>query len=271
MKLVEVANACFNRYYPAKLPEFVYHYTNASGVHGILTSKSLWATRFEFLNDRSEYSYGQLLLRDLLQERRDEAGVELSRVWKSGYEDFPKRFPHYIASTCRDGDSVGQWRGYASLHDGYAIALSLKRLMKKPNLIVCPILYSRADQIAVLNEILDVATKEYEVSEESQRATSVSIALSVFSGALRSLKDFSFRSEEEWRLVADNETSTERFRVVGGQIVPYVEIPLVPGDIDHIIQGPGNFRLANRDAIERLASSCGFDGVTVRTSAVPIG
>jgi hypothetical protein len=32
------------------IPELLFHYTNAKGLHGILSSKTLWATGFQFLN-----------------------------------------------------------------------------------------------------------------------------------------------------------------------------------------------------------------------------
>lgn len=99
-------------------------------------------------------------------------------------------YPHYVASTCEDGDSVSQ----------------LKLL---------PLLYS-----------------------DAQQKTS---------------------------------SAPEKFRVVGGQIVPYVEIPLDPRDIDHIVQGPESYREASGAAISRFASSHGFNGVTVKPSQVPIG
>jgi hypothetical protein len=40
----------------------LYHYTNWDGVLGILTTKSLWATHYRFLNDSSEFT----LFRDRL-------------------------------------------------------------------------------------------------------------------------------------------------------------------------------------------------------------
>jgi hypothetical protein len=40
------------------LPEHLYHYTDAGGLYGILTSEVLWATHIAFLNDTREAFYG---------------------------------------------------------------------------------------------------------------------------------------------------------------------------------------------------------------------
>ena len=45
-------------------PETLHHYTNAAGLQGILKSKSLWASDWNFLNDRSELVYSHNLIRD---------------------------------------------------------------------------------------------------------------------------------------------------------------------------------------------------------------
>ena len=39
------------------LPEKVFHYTDSSGLLGILNSGVLWATHYRFLNDSSELKY----------------------------------------------------------------------------------------------------------------------------------------------------------------------------------------------------------------------
>ena len=48
------------------LPDELYHYTNAGGLHGILEHNALWATHAAYLNDSQEFTFGmQLLLAEL--------------------------------------------------------------------------------------------------------------------------------------------------------------------------------------------------------------
>ena len=35
-------------------PKILYHYTTMDGLKGIIASKSLWATKIQYLNDASE-------------------------------------------------------------------------------------------------------------------------------------------------------------------------------------------------------------------------
>ena len=48
------------------LPEDLYHYTDAGGLHGILKSNTLWATHAAYLNDSQEFIYGTDLVRQEL-------------------------------------------------------------------------------------------------------------------------------------------------------------------------------------------------------------
>ena len=45
-----------------ELPPRLYHYTSQEGLLGILSSKTLWATRIQYLNDSTEFAYTLALL-----------------------------------------------------------------------------------------------------------------------------------------------------------------------------------------------------------------
>jgi hypothetical protein len=71
------------------VPLALYHYTNASGLKGILESNSLWATDAEFLNDVQELQFGRTELCDALRayaeslhpsDRAPDGGPEGSRA-----------------------------------------------------------------------------------------------------------------------------------------------------------------------------------------------
>jgi hypothetical protein len=53
-------------------PELVYHYTDAAGLLGIISSGTLWATDIEFLNDAQELTYARATVLDELRARADE-------------------------------------------------------------------------------------------------------------------------------------------------------------------------------------------------------
>lgn len=46
-------------------PDILYHYTDSKGIHGILESKSLWASHAFFMNDPKELTHGMNIFRRL--------------------------------------------------------------------------------------------------------------------------------------------------------------------------------------------------------------
>ena len=55
--------------YYHRIPEKpLFHYTSLKGLHGIVTSESIWATHYMFLNDSTEYTYGIGLAKTMLKK-----------------------------------------------------------------------------------------------------------------------------------------------------------------------------------------------------------
>ena len=130
--------------------EEVMHYTSASGLYGIVTSKTLWASHTSFLNDMEEVvGFFDRVLREILRPKVEEyfKSVEnrselvragcllgenvdthfLKRIIDKCKEAEFRAQDHYVASFCTTGDSwisqhglLSQWRGYG-LDGGYAI------------------------------------------------------------------------------------------------------------------------------------------------------
>jgi hypothetical protein len=91
------------------LPQHLYHYTKAEGLYGILRTRTIWATQFDFLNDRSEFSYAFEILKERLAAQVGAKGsAELIPPLDKWWSLTPA---HYVASFCEDGDLLSQWRG----------------------------------------------------------------------------------------------------------------------------------------------------------------
>ena len=135
----------------------LYHYTTAIGLQGIISSNSLWATHFEYINDSQEFKgYFQHRLPAILHEciltpikesyntdmlvkrRLDETGgldasmkiieddlVEaITRALQTVYEPYFFSFSGATKQAPDDG-LLSQWRGYGS-DGGYAIVFDTK-------------------------------------------------------------------------------------------------------------------------------------------------
>ena len=169
--------------------EEVMHYTSASGLCGIVTSKMLWASHISFLNDMEEVvGFFDRVLPEILWPKVEEyfKGVEnLPELIRAGClfgenvgAYFLKRIvdkckeaefwaqDHYVASFCTTGDSwtsqhglLSQWCGYG-LDGGYAIVFDSARLRS----------LLTEEATAYYGEGLMWANAQYRMSELSQIA-----------------------------------------------------------------------------------------------------
>lgn len=143
-----------------KYPE-LFHYTTAVGLEGILSTKTLWATHYEYVNDSDEFkSFFKTRLPEVLGEVIPSALAEKYRdspEFKSEVDGFPKgleaftqafigdalkatseaiwgSYAPYLTSFCgattpeitQDG-LLSQWRGYGQ-DGGYAIVFNTQAL-----------------------------------------------------------------------------------------------------------------------------------------------
>jgi hypothetical protein len=60
-----------------QLPDDLYHYTTAAGLHGILESNTLWGTHAAYLNDSQETLYGMRLALDELKNWHKDRGKKV--------------------------------------------------------------------------------------------------------------------------------------------------------------------------------------------------
>ncbi|MCM2344271.1 MAG: DUF2971 domain-containing protein [Alphaproteobacteria bacterium] len=114
-----------------ELPSHLYHYTDASGLKGILESKSLWFSDIFNMNDPSELQYGievsRRQIEEVFHEELQEHSCEFSSVLFEAIQDRIKETANYfIFSLSKDGDDLGQWRAYAADGHGFALGFNKK-------------------------------------------------------------------------------------------------------------------------------------------------
>ncbi len=251
-------------------PQRLHHYTNGIGLHGILTSRSIWASDVHFLNDRSELVYGHRLVRECLLRQSGPLVAELVQ----GQPSTEKEAQIYAISFCEHGDLLSQWRGYARVRDGYSMAFSFSGLLNScKDVFLTKVLYQPKDQeVTVLDLVRSLADLFARIDlPQNQTALLKQSAVEAVWALPFRLKDSSFEGEQEWRLVAGLASGyQERFRVVDGSFVPYVEVPFDGEILEEIRQGPGAYRSANVEALRRLLVAEKFDNTNVEKSPVPL-
>jgi hypothetical protein len=274
-------------------PELLYHYTDVTGLIGICSSASLWATNLRFMNDAKELSHaGQLMLEVLgrARARASEPGqhsvidaVEADLTAWDGYPDF------YSVSFSAAGDLLGQWRGYGASGGGYAIGLDPSRLLCPPTARPQPyrflnrIIYDQARQMEILCGVAErmlallkgVPASGPDLTAARARAFS---ALGEVAGYMFSFKDPAWAEEREWRAVyvlPPGDFDGVRFRAGRGVAVPFVSLAMGtdPGGrlpIRRIVQGPSVEPETSANSLELLLASNGYTNVDIVLSEVPL-
>ncbi|MEE9205724.1 MAG: DUF2971 domain-containing protein [Acidimicrobiia bacterium] len=275
-------------------PDLLYHYTNVTGLIGICSSRSLWATNLRFVNDAKELTHAWKLMRDVLAEARAQAKVpaqlelideierRTSAQW-AGYPDF------YSASFSVNGDLLSQWRGYGSSGGRYAIGFDAAGLVRPPSPYPQPerffnrVIYDEATQLRFLRDAADAmlalfATVDPIGSDLTESRARVFSAIGELVGFAFSFKDPAWSEEQEWRavyVVPDGELEGVRFRPSGGVAVPYVSLEMGtdPGGrlpIREIVQGPRVDPDTAIRSLELLLASTGYSDVDITVSSVPL-
>jgi hypothetical protein len=114
-------------------PERIYHYTDFSGLHGILESGNLRFGDVFAMNDPSEVQHGMAESLRALRERVELTDSKVHRFFLDKYERFlaggVRRSAHFQACCFSAyGDSLSQWRAYADNGAGYALCFDAAML-----------------------------------------------------------------------------------------------------------------------------------------------
>jgi hypothetical protein len=228
---------------PRKAPETLYHYTTQAGLIGVIRDTEIWATHTQYLNDRREYVHAIGLVRDAIGDRLKSAA---NTVVKEVLEEMFARVSDDLASinvcVCsfsEDGDSLSQWRAYCEPMAGYAIGFDSTFLVArgaKQQFVLTPCLYSSNEQSQFVNDFLDRVVAENlqhrdlpEGSDDYEFWHSGGNFVAFLHRIAPVLKDKSFESEREWRLISRplmNTNPNFAYRPGRSMVVPFFKVQL---------------------------------------------
>jgi hypothetical protein len=261
---VELASKKFDELTTLDPPNALFHYTNQSGLLGILDHRELWATKVQYMNDSTEFGVAIELARKILEIRIKSTN---DNAEKSLFEFISNRLNgiSYInicsVSFCGKPDLLSQWRGYAG-NGGFSIGFKSKLLADiaaREGFRLGHCIYNEQDQAFILTEMLDDAVFQFvkmdgapeeKIPQIAKRFEKALIKFGAF------FKDSSFEEEGEWRLV----TSTVRyhddkfcFRPGKSMLIPFFRISLTSGcwtdEIVEIFIGPCPHPQISRQAV----------------------
>jgi hypothetical protein len=268
------------------LPPILYHYTSEDGLLGILESKSIWASKVQYLNDEQEFKLGLDRAKEVLDEQlKDNPGSVKKRLLDKLLMDLKgiERTNVCVCSFSAEGDLLSQWRGYCPQGTGYSIGFDSGKLLdlaRNHNFLLAPCQYDLDSQKTIVVDSINQGTKQVldcsanpedaEIKKASWRMIRV---LAVIAGFL---KHDSFSEEKEWRLVSkmiDNRVPEFGYRKGQSFIIPYFRFGLVaePNEwpIKTVIVGPTPHKDLAADSAFQLLSSKGITGFSVTNSTIP--
>jgi hypothetical protein len=272
-------------------PSVLYHYTQAPGLLGVCSSRSLRLTDIRFLNDIAELRYSVELARahldHLAANTKTDPERQLLENWRMLLYT-PEGIRFYLASFCEDGDQLSQWRAYGQ-EGGYAIGFAPERLKKAAESLRQPYalmkcVYKLDEQeglMATITSTLLDALRANWPSEDHLRLkllTELSVQFSTFLMSIAaSLKHPAFAEEREWRLVTTDpiggRPARKSFRLGRRTIVPYIEMNLVDAEkvvrFERVIVGPTPHVDISCEAVRALLTEIGVWSGGVEATKIP--
>ncbi len=258
----------------------LYHYTSLSGLEGILSSGSLWASDILYLNDAAEMQHTAEVIRIEIA-RRLEGGCSSPRLLSQLKDWIFDRLENghmlFVSSFTANGNILSQWRGYCQQGKGVSIGFNAECICasaEKQSFQVGKCIYEYAKQLELASQIIsaiEALAEQLGEADKSKKHPSQSYH-HVFETAeadiLRIaslLKHPSFKEEDEWRVVSpvltNYVTSPISYREGMSMFVPYVEFKLSRAarvELEHIFLGPTPNINLSMSSLSRFLSRKGF-------------
>ena len=223
-------------------PDVLWHYTDASGLHGIVTSGQLRFGDARFLNDRTERIYGERLLEHVLEEDLSPDSGTLTKKFRELLQVLREPDRLYVCSFSATTESISQWQRYGADGAGYCIGFNpreLDSLFEDEYVSREVMVYDEAQQLELLREAVRHSFEEYSRLDATKAKRKVTYIDYLFAdldidAALVRLKNPFFHDEKEWRYLfrTDDERRSvslseprEQYVVRGPYIKPFVQLP----------------------------------------------
>lgn len=307
MEQFKILMAMDAHYMPDEYDGDIYHYTSPSGFQSILFSDkydvTLWASRYDCLNDTSE---GTVAVEMLIETAKDL--LHRKEISKEMYELFIAIKPartiplyrdvngdlkmtrvecdRYICSFSKNSDSLAMWNYYSkgNKYEGFNIGFYSKGIKDtlKHSLLsieaevhIYPVVYDKTKQQNLIKRML-LKLKDFYSEENIPRIRAI-VSTRLLEWGLVFKKDY-FQHEEEVRVIIDlakrEKQIPVRHRINAGFVIPYIEMKLDQDDVSHITFGPlqGDKSQIEQQAkiMDYMLKSKGFALARVGYSKIPI-
>ncbi|WP_435594842.1 DUF2971 domain-containing protein [Tsukamurella tyrosinosolvens] len=284
--------------------EDLYHYTDIGGLRGILSTRQLWATHTNYLNDSSEIEYGLTWISEVLKDdvkknrelfEKDPENDRL-RIYANLYSFIDEMAENYRIKLVRDNapfvtclsraeDSLTQWQayggreGYCLKFDGEELAQSVHQANEKsgrvdppPEITIDQVKYQTWHLYSDVNKAVSEFLQEA-IDADEDWTSEDSVSFQNFAKKLNEMamlmKNQKFWPERERRICVSGGRETFYTESRLG-LIPRMRLGFSPKSLLEVMVGPGEHMEARKYSIERFLSSQRYlNHVTVSLSEVP--
>lgn len=279
-----------HRLFAEPIPEILYHYTSLEGAFGILTSRQIWLTKIQHMNDAAELRYAVELFRRRVESYPAGMGRGARQILMEAAEQLGSYLNVNIclSSFCIDGDLLSQWRAYAAAANGVALGFSrdfLAYLSTRQEFQIWKCLYSPEQHEKIVDELIELLLRLHDEPQWSGPSPGGNgngelwrCFTTVFLQVAPVLKHPSFHEEREWRLIsAPVPMQHPDYGVVlaGSRLRPTFRLPF-PRDEDghcHVLVeaniGPSADSALVRDSLATLSATQGHRDLQLNVSRIP--
>lgn len=272
--------------------QVVWHYTNGSGLIGIIESGSIFATQISCLNDSTEIRYSAMRLREALSalivnmdNDLPETGFAKKYVELLQDDDAAPNsagLPYFVSCFSSLEDDLGQWKSYGGGENGYAIGVLTKDLFGTVNSLVGQVNYDPEIHMALAKETAEATIRFYKEGLAAGIGDWDNVFLPAWDSALTQLaplaKDPGFSAEKEVRVIhqlQDYEIAQLKVRQRKTMMSRHLPIrfpsvgqtPRFP--ISKVIVGPCRHREITRISVDTLLRTHCYPSGLVASSARP--
>jgi Protein of unknown function (DUF2971) len=281
-------------------PNLIYHYTDGSGLIGIIRYGTLWLTDIFSLNDPSELKHGIDIASSLINSIKSDDDVvrffaeRFVKIVNEGIENIANFF---VCSFSTDGSDLSQWRSYADDGRGYVLGFDTQALEQAfgkttaASLWACStfsITYDDGQLADIQEKMINVVLPhlrnvkrmglDAETSSLFHRGLTLRLALGCVNASVF-FKHPAYTSEREYRFLQlhryDDELKAVKFRQRPYQLVRYMEYAWKDVACDAlkcVVAGPASDPvMAKQYAIDCLKSFMPdkFDQIRIDRSKIP--
>ena len=274
-----------------------FHYSDLTGLRGIVTEHDLWLTHALFCNDEAELNLGIKIAREEIAQISRQKGIPAKKkqyldeldAWlkKTATESV------YICCFCEADDTLSQWRAYGGNGNGVSIRLDAYEFERfsgeRPYGLLCiwNVFYEEIKQRELMRNAIE---RTYDRFHTSPPGEIVRKAKDIIDFFVPTFKHSGFEGEEEWRMIfVPSATSPvkPRYRAARELLIPYFSLKELVASIRKqpirkakasanqwrlpILQvciGPSRHRELNRGSAQSLLNDAGYD-VPVIASNTP--